>query len=255
MTIQEPDWKGYASKVHEWIQEAYTRVYESQEGMSAEQSKVGLVASYCLLAAHDYMEIAFFAFNKKLYHPGMACLRPVAEMAITFLWCTSSVEDYIDRLSRWMKVPFDKARKDHDRLEEWVMSDLDKESFASRKREWDGHYQRLFANVEGNLPSVLNMLKEIDDRQGGEASFQGLYPMLYSTLCNSAHGTLVLDRYFTPTASAIGRRQHPPMPNHAPWASLTATVYLVVGVYQFFGWEHSKFLKEYRQMLEVAPKT
>ena len=100
MTTEEPNWTTYADKVHDWIQEAYAHVYNSQEQMSADQGKAALVASYCLLMAHDYLEIAFFAFDKKLYHPGMACLRPVAEMAITFLWCTFLVADYVDRFPR-----------------------------------------------------------------------------------------------------------------------------------------------------------
>ncbi len=37
------------------------------------QSKAGSAAPYRLLAAHDYMEIAFFAFRRKLHHPEMNC--------------------------------------------------------------------------------------------------------------------------------------------------------------------------------------
>jgi len=248
-TTETPEWESYAAKAHEWIQEAYARVYNAQAEMTAEQTKVGLAASYCLLASHDYLEIAFFGFHKKLYHPGMACLRPVAEMAITFLWCTFAVEDYVDRLGRWAKDPFDKARKTYQRLEEWVLRETDKEAFAARKAEWDNEYERHFADLEGRLPSVLERLKQIDQRRGGGVSFQGLYPMLYAVLCASSHGVLVPDRYFVPADSAIDRRAHAPMPPEAPWAALTAAVYLVVGVYQFFGWDYSGFLKQYRQLL------
>ena len=250
MAIQQPDWEHYAAKVHEWIQEAFARVYDSQEEMSADQSKVTVAASYCLLAAHDYQEIAFFAFHKKLFHPGMACLRPVAEMAISFLWCTFSVDDYVERLGRWMKQSVDKARKRYGQLERWALSDSDKKSFGPKKAEWERHYGQVFGDLTGNLPPVLNMLQEIDKRQGREVSVQNLYPMLYSTLCSSAHGVLMPDRYFTLSDSAIDRRRHAPMPPDAPWASLTASVYLVVGIYKFFGWEYSKFLNEYRQLLE-----
>ncbi len=250
MAIQEPNWETYAAKVHEWIQEAYARVYNSQEAMSVHQSKVGLAASYCLLAAHDYLEMAFCAFHKKLYHPGMACLRPVADMFISFLWCTFSVEDYVDRLGRWMKKSFDKKRKTYERLEHCVLSDPETESFGSKKEEWETHYGGLFADLKGNRPPVLNMLEEIDKRQAEEASIQDLYPMLYSPLCRSAHGVLEPDRYFTPSGSPIDRRQHAPMPPEAPWASLTVAVYLVVGIYKFFGWEYSNFLNEYRRLLK-----
>ncbi len=73
MAIAEPNWPTYADKVYDWIQEAFECVYNYQEEMSDDRSKAGIAASYCLLAAHDYLEIAFFAFHKKLYHPGMAC--------------------------------------------------------------------------------------------------------------------------------------------------------------------------------------
>lgn len=249
MTIEEPDWTKYADKVYDWIQEAYARVYDSQEQMSADQSKAGMAASYCLLAAHDYLEIAFFAFHKKLYHPGMACLRPVAEMAITFLWCTFSVDDYVDRLCRWAKEFFDKSKKTYERLERWAMDEQDRKAFEKRKEEWEKSHEKISLGLAGNWPSLLNMLEEIDRRRGEGMDYQALYPMLYSPLCGSAHGVLVLDRYFTPSGSAIGRRQHAPMPPDAPWASLTAIVYLIVGIYKFFGWEYSEFLNEYKQML------
>ena len=253
MAVQEPEWEDYAVKVHEWIQEAYTRVYESQEEMSDDQSKVGLAASYCLLAAHDYLKVAFFAFQKKLYHPGMACLRPVAEMAIAFLWCTFSTDDYVDRLGRWVKESFDKRKKTYERLDRWVLSESDRKAFGHKKAEWEKQYKQLFADLKGNLPPILNMLEEIDQRQGGGVSAKGLYPMLYATLCGSAHGVLVPDRYFTPRGSSpVDRRAHAPMPPDAPWASLTAIVYLVVGIYKFFGWEYSKFLSEYKQVLEPS---
>ena len=252
MAIQEPDWANYLAKVHEWIQEAYARVYDSQEEMSADQSKVGVAASYCLLAAHDYLEIAFFAFHKKLFHPGMACLRPVAEMAICFLWCTYSVDDYVQRLGRWMKEWFKKERKRHQVLEQCLRSESDKKSFGSKKGEWERQYEQLFADIKGNRPPVLNMLEEIDKRQGGELSVQGLYPTLYSPLCGSAHGVLMPDRHFTSSGSSIDRRAHTPMPPEAPRASLTAIVYLVVGIYTFFGWEYSKFLSEYKQLLSPS---
>jgi len=252
MAIQEPNWPTYADKVHDWIQEAYARVYDSQEQMSTDQSKAALAASYCLLAAHDYLEIAFFAFHKKLYHPGMACLRPVAEMAIDFFWCTFLVDDYVDRLGRWAKRSFDQSRKTYESLEHWVLSESDRKALGPKKAEWEKRYEQLFEDIKADLPPVLNMLEEIDKRQGGEVAFRSLYPMLYSTLCSSAHGVLVLDRYFRPAGSAIDRRKHAPMPPDGPWASLTAIVYLVVGIYKFFGWEYSKFLSEYKQLLEPS---
>ncbi len=167
MAIEEPNWPTYAGKVHDWIQEAYARVYDSQEQMSVDQSKAGLAASYCLLAAHDYLEIAFFAFHKKLYHPGMACLRPVAEMAIVFLWSTFLVDDYVDRLGRWAKGSFDQSRKTYEHLEQWVLSESNRKVFGPRKAEWEKRYALLFEDIKGNLPPVLNMLAEIDERQGG----------------------------------------------------------------------------------------
>ena len=249
--VQEPEWENYKAKVDEWIQKAYTRVYESQEEMSADQSKAGCAALCCLLASQDYMEIAFFAFHKKRYHPGMACLRPVSEMAIHFLWCTFSVDDYADRFRRWAKKAFDQSRKKDERLEQWVLSESDRKALGPKKAEREKWYGELCGDTKG-LPPLLNMLEELDKRKGGEAEFRNLYPMLYSTLCSSAHGVFVPDRYFVPAGSAIDRRKNAPMPPEGPWASLTAIVYLVVGIYMFFGWEYSEFLNEYEQLLKPS---
>jgi hypothetical protein len=250
MSTDEPDWMKYATKAREWIQEALARVQEAEKQMSPDQKHVGLAASYCFLAAHDYLKIAFYAFHKKRYHPGMACLRPVVEMGITFIWCTMSVSDYLDRLRRWIKESFNKRDKTFKRLEDWVFSESDKEAFGTRKADWK-EQQRFFKDLK-DLPPVLNMLEEIDKRKGGTPLFRILYPTLYSSLCDSSHARMVLDRYFTFSGTAYVPRRHSPMPPDAPRASLTAVAFLIAGVYTFFGWECSKLLNEYQEIVEPS---
>ena len=57
-----------------------------------------------------------------------------------------------------------------------MLSESNRKVFGPRKAEWEKRYALLFEDIKGNLPPVLNMLAEIDERQGGGSDIPGPLP-------------------------------------------------------------------------------
>ena len=225
MDTSAADWDKLADKALSWIEDTLRRVQKAQSDIGQEHRKVAFAACYCLLAAHEYVESAFLAMKARHEYAGLACCLPVAEMAITFYWCTYDVDDFPQRLKRW------------------------EAAHAERPGRGDEPAQANPAPGGAALPEVKAMLEELDRRVSDPGRFSYLYPTLYEPLSASARGQLAPGRYFRLEESTIVRRQTPPPGPDRAWIVLTACLTLVGAIYHFFRWDISPIKAQYKALI------
>jgi hypothetical protein len=249
----EPDWTKLRACVDKWLDEAYAQVQRAQPRMTEEQTHVAFAASFCLLSCYDYMASAFDAFEKGRFYAGLACCRPVAETAITFLWCVTAGADHRDRFERWMKTTL----KEYERF----LSGLSN-TFAFRRgsRGLSGSLDKTREMLDKlqhrkELPRLRQMLESLDRWLPGELKASDLYPMLYQYLCGSAHAGFMPERYFRVEGDVVERVERLSMPGITPWVALTSAFYMAVSVLMYFRWDYAAIKAEYQEVLkELAGK-
>lgn len=251
MQCREPDWQGLWVATSSWLEDAYSRVQKAESSMTDEESHVALAASYCLLSCYDYLASAFDAFKNGRFHAGLACCRPVAETAITFLWCVQQCDEgFRARVERWMKRTL---LEDERFIKE--LSETSVFQQHSKSHSLEGSLKRtreILDKVSSrkSLPNIKQMLESMDDRsKKGESKATDYYPMLYQFLCSSAHAGFTPERYFRIEEDIFKRVDRVEMPLATPWAVLTSAFCMAATVFISFGWDCAHLKTEFQERL------
>jgi len=247
MQQREPDWSQLRACVGKWFSEAEARLERAQAEMTIEQSKVGFAAAYCLASCHDYLESALDAFDKGRPYAGSACVRPVAETAMIFLWCVPSDVDHQERIERWVKT----SLKEEERfLDSLAKTSLFRQGDSELADSLDGIRSMLDdLKHRKELPNLKQMLESIDQRLSDNLRASDMYPMLYQYLCASSHARFAPERHFRSQGEIVEKIDRLTMPRVVPWVALTSAFWLIFAIYGYFGWEVTEIKTEYAEAM------
>ena len=250
MADTKPDWEFLLEKVSSWLKECQNRLQATQAHMTVAQSKIMFVALYCLRASQEYFASAFESYKANRFRAGLACCRPVAEMAIIFLWCLQDAEDPVLRTHRWAK---DTHWRYMQFLEELSQCKLlahppAKDSIAEAL-ELERYVLRQLASLR-KLPNIKQMLESIDGDFMEDVKAADLYPMLYRFLSSPAHADFRPEYFFKIRRNHLEDMEQVRMDPIVPWVTLSVAWLLVAAVFKGFRWDHIHLRAEYEDIVE-----
>ena len=179
---------------------------------------------YSVCRARHYLACALELLSKSMAHAGLALVRPILEITVTWLW-VSQVDSGPSPQEKLERV---KKKQIRESLKWRKLREPENEPGAASKSDGDVQVERLEGAMRDlgevkESPGIRQMLEDLGEGEGRKARGEGLYALWYLFLCPYVHGATFPDELLIESPTELGRWSFSTAPSYdAPKVILDA---------------------------------